>query len=324
MKILSVPVRLLLLSYAITLSTAAGRSFDDRPWIVGYDAADGRQHVTEYVLRNETVEHYTELVTHQVILDVHHEISMADLLGAIRKGFGPDCRNFAWTILSQDAAHATYRWSHSGCDGYSSQAEIARLSLTKEGISRWAYTSMVLPLNEEKRALWKDVLETLPGVVPDHAVLRRLSISGGRFAIRAFVEDVPIPAEGELATVLDAGPAFIRDGDHVRLKWIAHLAPNSPAAFSNVKRVKLEDVSGKEAVVLAESEFRRPTTEATIEGTAHAVTPQNYPWLYSSEATILVLRITLYQSTGSPEVLIQPVLIGAVVKRKLRSAGYLQ
>jgi len=52
------------------------------------------------------------------------------------------------------------------------------------------------------------------------------------------------------------------------------------------------------------------------------VSREHYPWLYSSEPTLLVLRVTLFKSAEQDKVL-QPVLIGTDVKRKLKDGGYL-
>ena len=50
---------------------------------------------------------------------------------------------------------------------------------------------------------------------------------------------------------------------------------------------------------------------------------EHYPWLYSSEPTLLVLRVTLFKS-GEQDKVLQPVLIGTDVKRKLKDGGYLR
>jgi len=61
----------------------------------------------------------------------------------------------------------------------------------------------------------------------------------------------------------------------------------------------------------------------TIVAPERIVSREHYPWLYSSEPTLLVLRVTLFKSAEQDKVL-QPVLIGTDVKRKLKDGGYLR
>jgi hypothetical protein len=51
------------------------------------------------------------------------------------------------------------------------------------------------------------------------------------------------------------------------------------------------------------------------------VSRENYPWLYSPESTLVVLRVTLYTANGEQDKLLQPVLIGTEGKRNLRAHG---
>jgi hypothetical protein len=51
------------------------------------------------------------------------------------------------------------------------------------------------------------------------------------------------------------------------------------------------------------------------------VSRENYPWLYTPDNTLVVLRVTLHTADGEQDKLLQPVVIGTVGKRNLRAQG---
>ena len=140
---------------------AADRSFDKRAWSVGYDARDAEQHLTEYVVSPETVESWSELITHQVVADPTHGMELAKLASRMKSGFSQDCRKFKWKILKKSKSSLLYEWSHAGCSAYPPQYEVSLLSTCDEGVCRWAYATKRVPMDEDRRAIWRDVIWNL-------------------------------------------------------------------------------------------------------------------------------------------------------------------
>ena len=140
---------------------AADRAFDQRTWSVGYEAEDAEQHITEYVIQPETVESWSELVTNQVIFDPAHQIEIAPLASRIKAGFGPDCRKLKWKTLEKTKSSILYEWSHVGCSQYPPQYEVSLLSACGEGVCRWAYATKLVPVDDAKRAAWRQIIRSL-------------------------------------------------------------------------------------------------------------------------------------------------------------------
>lgn len=143
------------------LRVEAANQFDGRQWIIGYDASDSQQHITEYVLPGQTVEAWRELITHQVFFDPQHLIPIKDLVRLTREGFGADCKGFRWKVLRENEAEAVYAWSHSGCSEFPPQYEVSRLAKCTKGICRWGYSTKEVPISLETQKEWRRIVEEL-------------------------------------------------------------------------------------------------------------------------------------------------------------------
>ena len=140
---------------------ASSPTFDQRTWTIGYDAADSTQHITEYVVPPDTVKSWTELITSQIIADPNHNLKLSALVSQIKSGFGRDCREFKWEILKESEESVMLEWSHNGCVSFPPQYEVSSLSICKSGICRWAYATKVVPVTEEVRASWRQIVGNL-------------------------------------------------------------------------------------------------------------------------------------------------------------------
>jgi hypothetical protein len=96
------------------------------------------------------------------------------------------------------------------------------------------------------------------------------------------------------------------------------------SALRDVTAVKLQEVSGSEALTLFAGTAKQTQDGLTIYAPGEPVARSAYPWLYSPDRTILVLRVELERPGEKPDVLLQPVLIGPDVKKQLLDRGYLR
>jgi hypothetical protein len=138
-----------------------------------------------------------------------------------------------------------------------------------------------------------------------------------------FKSGIPIPSESAWAFCLSAGPAFRPEGKDIRLRWVVGLR-SKRSALRDVVGVKLQEVSGNEAVTLFAGEPKKTPDGLIIDAPGELVTRLAYPWLYSPDRTILVLRVELERPGEKPDVLLQPVLIGPDVKKQLQAGGLLR
>ena len=138
-----------------------------------------------------------------------------------------------------------------------------------------------------------------------------------------FKGGIPLPSESAWAVCRTAGPAFTADGKDIRLVWGVDLQ-SKRSALRDVVGVKLQEVSGSEAVTLFTGAPKKSPDGLMIYAPGELVTRTAYPWLYTPDRTVLVLRVELERPGEKPDVLLQPVLIGPDVKKKLQDAGYLR
>lgn len=143
-------------------SIAAVPAFDGRPWKVGYQGSNQRETVVEYVLPEETVDSWHELLTHQELADPSRSITLDALVEQNRKGLSAGCPSMRWQVLAQAEREAVYQWSDGGCDGSPAQYEIAKIRRTEKGFCRWAYATKQLPVPASTQEAVKPLLEQLP------------------------------------------------------------------------------------------------------------------------------------------------------------------
>ena len=148
-------------------------------------------------------------------------------------------------------------------------------------------------------------------------------LATGELLAFPFKGGIPLPSESAWAFCRNAGPAFTPDGKDIRMDWVIDLRSKG-SALRDVTGVKLQEVSGAEALTLAPGEPKKTPDGLMIIARGEHVTRSTYPWLYSPDRTILVLRVELERPGDKPDVLLQPVLIGPDVKKQLRDGGYLR
>jgi hypothetical protein len=164
------------------------------------------------------------------------------------------------------------------------------------------------------------VLTTLAAAA---AEVRPLKLATGELLVHAFAGGVPLPAESRWAVAQGAGPAFVPENGRHRLNWNVILkAKGSPALLRDVVRVTVQEVSGATAVNIFDGPPKPTDNGVLVLAPEHIVSRQHYPWLYDPGPTLLVFRVTLLKASEQDR-LLQPVLIGADVKRQLRDGGYL-
>jgi hypothetical protein len=153
--------RLLAATSLCACAFAGDKAFDWRAWTVGYDAKDDTQHLTEYVVQPDTVESWSELITHQRFSDPKHILTVGSLSEYFRSRLGANCPSFKWNVLEDSKSSILYEWSHDSCDSYPPQFEVSRLFKCANDFCRWAYTSKRVPIDESTRNSWRKIIRNL-------------------------------------------------------------------------------------------------------------------------------------------------------------------
>ena len=152
--------------------------------------------------------------------------------------------------------------------------------------------------------------------------IKPLKLATGELLVHAFKDGMPLPSESKWMLCSGAGPSFFPEGGGYRLNWVVHLKDKGALAKAReIVRVRVQEVSGAVAVPLYDGPPQAAESGLMIIAPENIVSRENYPWLYTPESTLVVLRVTLHTADGEQDKLLQPVLIGNVGKRNLRAQG---
>jgi hypothetical protein len=143
-----------------TGTDATGPVFDSRGWQIGYEAANEKQRITEFVIPPERVESWTELVTHQIVFDTSSTLSLSNYVDAVHRQFSQDCKDVTWSVLSSTDSEVTYEWS-GPCAKSPPQYEMSRIVRCRRGLCRWAYATTRVPIEQKRAAEWRLILDHL-------------------------------------------------------------------------------------------------------------------------------------------------------------------
>ena len=150
-----------------------------------------------------------------------------------------------------------------------------------------------------------------------------LKLASGEILVHAFNGGMPLPSESKWVRCTYAGPSFIYEGGKVhRGHWRVHLNPKSSLVkVHDIAEVTIQEVSGTKVVPMFHGPPQLGEPDLIIKTPEIIVSPEQYPWLYQTEPTLFVLRITLHATNGQKDLLLQPVVIGTEAKRTLRTMG---
>jgi hypothetical protein len=155
------------------------------------------------------------------------------------------------------------------------------------------------------------------------AEIKTFKLATGEVLVHAFEKGIPLPSDSKWAIVTGAGPLFTPKGKETHISWSVFLKPKgAPAQLRDVARATVEEVSGKNAVTIFDGVPRDAETRLMMLSADEVVTRERFPWLYTAEPSMFVFRVILFKGKEQDK-LLQPVLIGADIKKKLKDGGYL-
>lgn len=138
-------------------------------WQLGYQAADGKVELREYVLPGETVYNWRKLIT-----SMYLKVDLAPkeyFQGFIENG-AMGCPSLEFSVVEETQNTLIYKLGNNGCHGHPPQHEIGRISRTKSGIV-WLKFSEKGPLS----ALTVETYNTWLSILRNAVVRRSLPLS---------------------------------------------------------------------------------------------------------------------------------------------------
>lgn len=128
--------------------------FDERTWKIGNQGQSEQGPMAEFVLENETVENWSELVTVQMYPGLQTKTMPADFAYMARKELLKICPSVDWRLVSVSQSEATYEWSVSGCAAQPDQMEIVRVVRGELGVHLIHYAVKKPAIADEQRLKW--------------------------------------------------------------------------------------------------------------------------------------------------------------------------
>lgn len=133
--------------------------FDDREWEVGYESQNKIQSIVEYVLKGETVENWTEMVTAHRSFGLQDKISLEEYMNRLKQNLSKKCPSIRWDVHRKSKTDITYSWEMKDCEGMDEQYEIGRLIRGKLAIHNIRYTEKSSQVDPVKHKKWIQLLE---------------------------------------------------------------------------------------------------------------------------------------------------------------------
>lgn len=134
--------------------------FDTREWRVGYSAENQTQGITEYVLKDESVQLWTELVTVQAFFELQNKITPEAYMDGMVDILKKTCPDIRWKVLRKDRNDMLFEWEIAACPGQVDQYEIDRIIAGQRAIYVVHYATKKLPVSFEKRDYWAKLLDS--------------------------------------------------------------------------------------------------------------------------------------------------------------------
>ncbi len=130
---------------------------DQRKWHVGYETEKGGQRIKEFVLPEETLDNWTELVTVQSFPGAEKRMTAKEAALRMKQQLN-ECPNAMWRIIQGGDDELLYEWQTVDCPGWDNQYEVSKLVRGQTAIHRVAYANRKLPIAEETRRQWSDLI----------------------------------------------------------------------------------------------------------------------------------------------------------------------
>lgn len=164
------PLTLLLILSAFCCAPCYAESvelhFDNRLWEVGYRAQNEKQGLIEYVLKGETVESWTELVSLQFFSGLQAKTTPEEFIVFTKRTIEERCPTVKWNVIRTSDTDALFEWEATNSPKIADQHEICRIIIGAEGVHIIHYATKKTPLPLDKRIEWIALLEASKIVNP--------------------------------------------------------------------------------------------------------------------------------------------------------------
>ena len=131
---------------------------DNREWELGYNAENNQEGIQEYVLKGETVNNWSELITVQAFFGLQKKTTPEQFMDSMIKRLKEISPNLASRVIRKGDKEVIFDWEVKNTPGQADQYEIDRVISGSEAIWHLHYATKKLPVSSDKRSEWIDLL----------------------------------------------------------------------------------------------------------------------------------------------------------------------
>lgn len=135
--------------------------FDKRSWELGWNQNKDDSVFEEYVLKGESVDNWSELVTIQSFPGMQKNTNLDVFEGTMKVKLSTVCPSIKWVPISQTDNERIWKWTIEGCPGQPDQSELAMAKKTKEAIHLWHYAIKKSPFPKGVEEVWLKNLKSI-------------------------------------------------------------------------------------------------------------------------------------------------------------------
>lgn len=149
-----------MLAGPLCLAEQVALNFDGRKWEIGHSAESKDQGIREYVLKGETVDNWTELVTVQAFFGLQDKATPEEYMEGMMAELKKNCPGAIWDIVRKGDDDIVFIWQVKDSPGQEDQYEVDRIISGKNAMYILHYATKKLPVAPEKRDKWIKLLDS--------------------------------------------------------------------------------------------------------------------------------------------------------------------
>ena len=134
--------------------------FDGREWELGYNVENDKEGIQEYVLKGETVNNWSELVTVQAFFGLQEKTTPEQFMDNMIKSLKEICPKLISSVIRKGDKDVMFDWEVKDCLGQDNQYEIDRIISGNRAIWHIHYATKKLPISPDKRNEWQGLLNS--------------------------------------------------------------------------------------------------------------------------------------------------------------------
>lgn len=132
--------------------------FDEREWETAYDVESADQGMAEFVVKGETADAWTELVTLQAFFGLQETATPESYMNGMVASLKQACPSAKANLLRKGEKDIVFDWEIAACPGQENQYEVNRVMTGAKALYVLHYATRKLPVSAETRDKWAGLL----------------------------------------------------------------------------------------------------------------------------------------------------------------------